>query len=142
MEKQLNYLLADFAVEYHKLQNYHWYVKGKDFFNVHAQLEDYYNSINRAIDEVAEKILMIGGSPLASMQEFLDHSQIQEAPMAAASSQDIYQSVLKDFNYLLNSIKNIKKEADNQDNYLISSTMDNYIEEFSKAIWMLNQTIA
>ncbi|MBM6800181.1 DNA starvation/stationary phase protection protein, partial [Coprobacillus cateniformis] len=94
------------------------------------------------IDEVAEKILMIGGSPLASMQEFLDHSQIQEAPMAAVSSQDIYQSVLKDFNYLLNSIKNIKKEADNQDNYLISSTMDNYIEEFSKAIWMLNQTIA
>lgn len=142
MEKQLNYLLADFAVEYHKLQNYHWYVKGKDFFNVHAQLEDYYNSINRAIDEVAEKILMIGGSPLASMQEFLDHSQIQEAPMAAVSSQDIYHSVLKDFNYLLNSIKNIKKEADNQDNYLISSTMDNYIEEFSKAIWMLNQTIA
>lgn len=142
MEKQLNHLLADFAVEYHKLQNYHWYVKGKDFFNVHAKLEDYYNSMNEAIDEIAEKILMIGGQPLASMQEFLDHSQIQEAQMVDVSSQDIYQSILLDFNYLLNSVKNIKKEADDQDHYLISSAMDHYIEEFSKAIWMLKQTIA
>ena len=27
METKLNQLLADFVVEYHKLQTFHWYVK-------------------------------------------------------------------------------------------------------------------
>ena len=78
---------------------------------------------------IAENILIIDGSPLAFMQEFLEHNQIQETLMVAVSLQDIYESILLDFNYLLNSIKT---EADNQDNYLISSTMDNYIENSVK----------
>ena len=52
MDKQLNKLLADLVVEYHKLQSYHWYIKGKDFFTVHAKLEELYNGVNKAIDEV------------------------------------------------------------------------------------------
>ena len=31
METKLNQLLADFVVEYHKTQTFHWYVKGKRF---------------------------------------------------------------------------------------------------------------
>lgn len=142
MEKQLNYLLADFAVEYHKLQNYHWYVKGKDFFNVHAKLEEYYNHINDGIDDIAEIILMIGGSPLASMKEFLDNSHIQEAQRQPVESNDIYKEVIVDFEYLFKSVKSIKEDADLHNEYFISSAMDNYIEEFSKAIWMLKQAIA
>ena len=33
MEKLLNKLLADLVVEYHKLQHFHWYVKGGELFN-------------------------------------------------------------------------------------------------------------
>ena len=72
MENKLNKLLANYVVEYHKLQNYHWYIKGKDFFQVHAKLEDIYNGINGAIDELAENILMIGYKPLASLKDFLE----------------------------------------------------------------------
>lgn len=141
MEKQLNHLLADFAVEYHKLQNYHWYIKGKDFFNVHAKLEEFYNYMNDGIDDIAEKILMIGGKPIASMAEFIEYSQIKEAQDEAISSQEIYQSILLDFNILLNSVKKIKESADENNEYLISSAMDSYIEEFSKSIWMIKQVI-
>ena len=39
---------------------------------------------------IAENILIIDGSPLAFMQEFLEHNQIQETLMVAVSLQDIY----------------------------------------------------
>ena len=39
----LNQLLADLTVDYHKLQNAHWYITGKDFFQVHATLEELYD---------------------------------------------------------------------------------------------------
>ena len=138
MEKLLNQYLADLVVEYHKLQNFHWYVKGKDFFIAHAKLEELYNGINGAIDEVAENILMLNEKPLASLKDFLEVSKIKEAKMEAIKSKDIFREVYKDFNYLLNSVKAIKKEADAQENYVISALMDEYMKEYAKMIWMIN----
>ena len=37
MEKELNKLLADLVVEYHKLQSFHWYLKGYHFFDDHKK---------------------------------------------------------------------------------------------------------
>lgn len=141
MEKQLNNLLADLVVEYHKLQNFHWYVKGKDFFTVHAKLEELYDGINGAIDEVAENILMIEGSPLASLNEFMQNASIKEAKMEHIKSKDVFKEVLADFSYLLNSVKAIKKQADENEVYIISALMDDYIKEFTKSIWMINQIV-
>lgn len=139
MERKLNVLLADLVVEYHKLQNLHWYVKGKDFFNTHAKLEEFYNYINEMIDEVAEHILMIEGKPLASLKEFLETSKIEELAKEHISSSDAFELVKKDFSYIVEQIMEIKKEADQKEVYVISSLMDGYISEFAKTLWMLKQ---
>ena len=141
MENKLNKLLANFVVEYHKLQNYHWYIKGKDFFQVHAKLEEIYNGINSSIDELAENILMLGYKPVASLKEFLEVSDIEEAEMEDVKSKHIFKEVLKDFEKLLKDVIEIKKEADENNIYLISALMDDYIKEFYKSIWMIKQVI-
>lgn len=141
LNQKINTLLSDLVVEYHKLQNFHWYVKGPDFFQVHAKLEEYYNAINEAIDEVAEKLLMVGGSPLGSLKEFLENANIKEASSNYVSSKDLYGIVLADFEYLLNSVKEIKVLADEQNVFLVSAYMDELIEHFSKSVWMLKQVI-
>ena len=135
METKLNQLLADFVVEYHKLQTFHWYVKGKDFFTVH-------DHVNENIDEVAEHILMLNMKPLASLQEFLKVSSITEVRGEFICSQDILKEVLKDFEYLLNEVKELKKYADDQEQYVISALMDNYISHYTKAVWILKQQSA
>ena len=142
MEQLLNNYLSDLVVEYHKLQNFHWYVKGKDFFQAHAKLEELYDGVNEAIDAVAENLLMIGGHPLASLKDFLAHSKIEEVPAQYVSSSVVFESVLKDFEYLLASSKAIKKAADEKEEYLISGLMDEYIGQYSKSIWMIKQMMA
>ena len=139
MENKLNSLLANLVVEYHKLQNFHWYVKGSDFFPVHAKLEELYDGINGAIDEVAENILMINGNPLASLKEFLAHAEIEEVPAEYINSEEIFKEVLKDFGFLLKEVKDIKKAADEKEEYIISALMDEYIAQFTKSIWMISQ---
>lgn len=141
MEKQLNIFLADLVIEYHKLQNFHWYVKGKDFFTVHAKLEELYNGINSAIDEVAENILMLEGQPLASLKDFLENATIKEADKKHVQSKDVFDAVLEDFNHLLTSAKQLKKEADEKEIYIISALMDDYIKQFTQSIWMMNQVV-
>lgn len=139
---KLNHLLANLVVEYHKLQNFHWYIKGSDFFTVHAKLEDYYNDINKAVDEVAESILMLEGKPLASLKDFAANASIKEAEAQFIKSDIILAEVEKDYSMLLAEVIEIKKAADAEENFIISAMMDDYIKNFTKAVWMLKQVKA
>jgi starvation-inducible DNA-binding protein len=139
---KLNHLLANLVVEYHKLQNFHWYIKGSDFFTVHAKLEDYYNDINKAVDEVAESILMLEGKPLASLKDFAANASIKEAEAQFIKSDIILAEVEKDYSLLLAEVIEIKKAADAEENFIISAMMDDYIKNFTKAVWMLKQVKA
>lgn len=139
---KLNHLLANLVVEYHKLQNFHWYIKGSDFFTVHAKLEEYYNDINKAVDEVAESILMLKGKPLASLKDFAANASIKEAEAQFIKSDIVLAEVEKDYSLLLAEVIEIKKAADAEENFIISAMMDDYIKNFTKAVWMLKQVKA
>ena len=138
--KNLNVLLSDLNVFYRKLQNYHWNVQGKDFFNIHAKLEEYYDEINEQIDEVAEKMLMIDIQPLGTMKDYLANSTIKEAENAKIDENSVYPILIKDYDTLLNQVKTIKKQADDQSCYMMSSFMDELISSYKKHLWMLKQS--
>ena len=94
MEKKLNHLLADLVVEYHKLQSFHWYLKGYHFFDDHAKLEEYYDAIAEAVDTVAEDMLMLGFKPESTMKGFLSISSIEEAQQITKDAGlDVYNQI-------------------------------------------------
>ena len=139
MIEKLNKLLSDLNVFYRKLQNYHWNVKGLDFFTIHAKLEEYYNEVNEQIDEIAEHILILNGHPLGTMKDYINTSDIEEAKNEKITSQEIFTEVIKDLEKLLEDVKQIKKCADEKEDYPTSSLMDEYIENYGKKLWMLKQ---
>ena len=137
LENKLNEFLADLNVFYRKLQNYHWNVQGKDFFQVHAKLEELYNEINEQIDEIAEHILILGGQPLRTVKDYLDISTIKEAENKKIKSAEIYNNLLSDFEELNKKAIEIKEEAEIEKDYATSSLIDEYILDYGKIIWML-----
>lgn len=137
--KDLNELLSDLNVFYRKLQNYHWNVKGKDFFTFHAKLEEYYDEVNEQIDEIAEHILTLGYQPLGTMQDYLNLTKIAEAKNEKIDDCLIFKNVKEDMNIILKKTEEIKKKADEQNVYITSSLMDDYMSSYSKTLWMLNQ---
>lgn len=141
MVTSLNSFLADLNVFYRKLQNYHWNVYGKDFFVVHAKLEEYYDEVNKQIDEIAEHILMLGSQPLGTMQDYLNRTCIVEAKNEKIVLCNVFENLIKDFETLLKKVTEIKKEADEQKQYATSALMDKYISNYMKTLWMLNQSI-
>ena len=119
MIEKLNKLLSDLNVFYRKLQNYHWNVKGHDFFTIHAKLEEYYNEVNEQIDEIAEHILILNGQPLGTMKDYINTSDIEEAKNEKITSQEIFTEVIKDLEKLLEDVKQIKKCADDMHIFFI-----------------------
>ena len=137
--KNLNCLLSDLNVFYRKIQNYHWNIKGKEFFEMHVKLEEYYDEINEQIDELAEHILMLNFEPLGTIKDYLESTCIKEAKNEKIDTCQVVNNIITDYNTLLKKVKEIKEEADNNNEYKTSSLMDNYISSYMKHLWMLNQ---
>ncbi|MFT3884274.1 MAG: DNA starvation/stationary phase protection protein [Flavobacteriales bacterium] len=74
----LNELLGNYQVHYQKLRNYHWNVKGSDFFDLHVELEAQYMEAQEHIDLIAERVRVFRMRPLSTFAEYLDASSIKE----------------------------------------------------------------
>ena len=140
VNKSLNQFLCDLNVFFRKLQNYHWNIKGESFFRIHEKLEEYYDKVAEEIDEIAEHILINGGEPLGTLKDYLENTKIQEAENKKVSRDIIYQSVLADYGTLFQDIKKIKETADRAGDYGTPSLMDEYILNYGKILWMLDQS--
>lgn len=140
LNDKLNVLLANYAVEAHKIHNFHWYVSGPSFYNVHTDLDEVYGAMYDQLDEVAELILMNDGSPLGSMDSFLKNATLSETAEGFKNPQEIYQAILADYEAIRALATEIKKDADAEDNFLVSAAMDEHIALLSKTIWMIKQS--
>ena len=74
----LHQLLADFQVHYTNLRGFHWDIKGHGFFVLHGKFEDMYNDAAEIVDEIAERILMLGGTPENKFSEYLKVAKVKE----------------------------------------------------------------
>ena len=137
--EDLNLFLSNLNLFYRKLQNYHWNIKGEDFFNTHTKLEEMYDDINEQIDEIAEHILIIDGEPLGTMQDYLEITQIKEAKNEKINSRSIFENILKDYCILSENATKIKEDADNEKKYATSALMDEYLQDYGKKVWMIRQ---
>jgi starvation-inducible DNA-binding protein len=100
----VNKQVANWTVLYVKLHNYHWFVKGGNFFTLHEKFEEFYNEAAGHIDELAERLLALDGTPVATMKECLELSSIQEAE-GSLTAEQMVQSVHDDFALLVNELK-------------------------------------
>ena len=60
----LNQELATAFVLSFNAKRYHWTVTGPHFRDYHLRFEDLYNAADGTVDELAERIRMLGGVPL------------------------------------------------------------------------------
>lgn len=74
----LSQLLADLQVHYTNLRNLHWNVKGPRFFQLHEQYEKMYDDTAEKVDEVAERILQLDGTPEHRFSAYLNTANVKE----------------------------------------------------------------
>ena len=133
---KLNELLANYQVHFHKLQNFHWNVRGRDFFELHEQFENMYNRAFENIDDIAERIRVFGQTPTSTMKEYLDMSEIPEKG-TDLTGEMMVKEILADFEILLSySIESIEIAAANGDVGTVD-LVNTIIKEMEKNHWML-----
>lgn len=133
--EQLQILLANYQLYYQNLRNFHWNVGGSGFFELHAKFEELYNDASDKVDEIAERILTLEGHPLGNFSDYVAISTIQEAN-SNGSGTDMVQQIIKSHNILIEKVKEVIVEANENGDEGTLDILPAYVSYFEKLNWM------
>lgn len=135
LQKHLNQQVANFTVLYEKLHHYHWYVKGKQFFTLHEQFQKDYEEVTELVDELAEHLIIIGGSPVSSLKEYLEVTTLEENQKQAKTANTMVTQLIADYKQLVKELTEAIDEADDVDDDVAEDLLINIKGSLQKKIW-------
>jgi starvation-inducible DNA-binding protein len=135
LAEKLNDLLANFQVFYTNVRGYHWNIKGPKFFELHVKFEELYDDLFLKIDEVAERILTLGSTPLHSYEDYLKISEVKDSKVVSDGT-DAVKQILEACKILIAKERVILNLSDDLNDEGSNALMSDYIREQEKLVWM------
>lgn len=132
----LNVLLSNFQVYYQNLRGLHWNIRGKRFFELHVKFEELYNQAQLRIDEIAERVLTLGGTPLHTFDDYLKKNNLKIAK-DITNDEEAVEVIIKSLASLLTIEREILEKANEINDEGTNSMMSDLITEQEKDIWMM-----
>lgn len=139
--RALNALLANYQIHYQKLRNYHWNVKGSDFFDLHEQFETQYTEAIKNIDDIAERIRIFGETPMSVLKDYLETSEIKETGTNLTSDLMV-REILADYRILLQYMISCVEVASDEKDSGTEEMVKVFINQIEKHHWMLSAFLA
>jgi starvation-inducible DNA-binding protein len=134
--EKLNLLLANYHVFYQKLRNFHWNVKGGDFFDLHEKFEELYTASFNDIDEIAERIRIFGQTPYSTMKIYLEKSDITEVG-TDLTDEAMVQEVLQDIEILDSFMIDVINVGSEAGDVATVDMVNKMVKAIEKEHWML-----
>lgn len=133
LKQNMNKLVADLNVLYMKIHHFHWFVKGPNFFTLHAKFEELYNEVTEHNDSIAERLLQLNEKPISTLKECLDLATVKEAGKVGTDVEMVEE--------LVNDLETIDKELTATmelagDDEGTADLLLGISESFQKHIWM------
>lgn len=135
LSEKLNSLLAAYQVFYINTRGFHWNIKGEKFFELHLKFEELYNDLQIKIDEVAERVLTLGYTPLHSYSAYLKISVVVEITNVSDGVKAVEQ-ILGAFQTIIPLQRELLMLSANANDEGTNALMSDYIREQEKLVWM------
>lgn len=135
LSRKLNALLADYMLFYQNTRGLHWNIKGEKFFELHLKFEELYTNLLLKVDEVAERILTLGATPLHTFEDYIRSSSLKSGKNVSSPGEAV-KLILDSLQTLLikqRELLDISSEANDEGT---NALMSDYIREQEKFVWM------
>lgn len=138
---EMNIFLSDQIVLGMKIHNIHWYLKGSSFYTLHPKMDELYAEAEERVDEVAERLLAIGGAPLGSLKSVLAMTTITELEDKDIVGNKALEILIVDFVQVQKHVRNLISLANDLDDYGTGDYFTRVLQDYDKAIWMMKSYI-
>jgi starvation-inducible DNA-binding protein len=134
----LNTWLSDEYVLTTKTKNFHWNVSGPDFFGLHQFFEVQYRELDMMLDEVAERIRMLGHYAVGTMSDFLKMTHLSESKNGDLNPKSMLQELLRDHEIIIRWLRTQSEHVDEKfKDGGTSDFMISMLERHEKMAWMI-----
>ena len=137
--KVLEQILADSYALYFKTQNYHWNVEGIEFRSLHLLFEEQYDDLAKSLDEIAERIRVLGFK-VPTLLNLIKFASISE-PDPNAIANEMLKSLVKDQEIIINALYKGLKIAQAENDEGTADIIIGRIKAHEKNKWMLKSSI-
>ena len=131
----LNELLADYMIFYQNTRGFHWNIKGEKFFELHLKFEELYNDLIVKVDEIAERILTLGITPLHTFADYKEQAKV-DVVKNVSDGRECVQAVLDAFKVIIIKQRELLELSGDINDEGTNALMSDYIREQEKLIWM------
>lgn len=133
--EELNDLLANYQVFYQNTRGLHWNIKGQKFFELHIKYEELYTYLQLKIDEIAERILALGGTPMHTFEDYLKQSKIKSQKNITDARKGV-KLIIESLETIIIKQRHILKLTEDLGDEGSNNLISDYILEQEKMVWM------
>lgn len=134
--KKLSHFLADTIVLYVKTLNFHWNMEGPQFYMYHRLLQEQYEELQEGIDELAERIRMLGRKAPGSMKDVLKMACLEESENTL-SAEAMIDELVRSHEKLVEHCHELVQFTEENKDQGTADLLIERIREHGKQAWLL-----
>jgi len=136
----LNGVLADGIDLYNMTRHAHWNVKGPQFLSLHELFEQFYTQLATDIDDVAERLVTLGGTAMGVSQSIPGKTRLPPYPAEIRQGQEHLQNLLQRYGTVAKTLREGIEATDEAGDADTADLLTGLSRNIDKAVWMMEAT--
>ncbi len=122
---------------YLKFKKFHWDIRGRFFRDLHLAYDDFIDMIFPAIDEQAERLVALGGSPVAAPADIARYSVVEVPTETVRDARSQVSALVEDLSRVGRGYRDDSKTVDDANDHATADMYNGYAATIDKIRWML-----
>lgn len=133
----LNGTLTDMIDLTNSVRMAHWTMKGPNFIGLHEMLEGFYNELFATADDVAERLVQLGGTPDGTSQIVAEKTRLAPYSQKTTYTLDHVRELADRFASLAKSVREGIDSTDDAGDADTADLLTGVSRDLDKKLWML-----
>ena len=122
---------------YLKFKKYHWDIRGRFFRDLHLAYDEFIEEFFETIDEQAERLVALGGSPANAPSDLERYSVIKVPTETVRDARTQVADLVQDLTRISKAYRDDSKTVDDHNDPATSDMYNGYAATIDKIRWML-----
>lgn len=121
---------------YLKLKKFHWDIRGRHFRDLHLAYDDFIDKIFPGIDEQAERLVMLGGSPVSAPSDLAKYSIVQVPTETIHDAREQLTALVDDLTRVARGYRDDSNNVDDAGDPATSDMYNAILHTIDEVRWM------
>jgi starvation-inducible DNA-binding protein len=124
------------AIElYLQLKNAHWNVRGSNFEGLHRLFEETAGELEQIADTLAERVAVLGGEPLATVQKLAAVPNLADAPAGMKAQDEFVRLICDRLAFYIQMLANAMDSFERNSDYVSQDICTKATGVIEKKLW-------